>query len=74
MVNTDHVPFHRDMTGMHSCTKKGAGGKNKRYFRVQVGTGGSKKYRFTVQLSIAKNGTKLTPHMMFKGSLFDGIR
>ena len=62
------------MTGMHSWTKKGAGGKNERYFRVQVGTGGSEKDRFTVQLSITKEGTKLIPCVIFKGAQFNGIR
>ena len=58
-VNTDHVLFYRDIIGMCSWSKKGAGGKHKEEHRAQVGTGGGNKDRFTVQLSIAKDGTKL---------------
>ena len=74
MLNTDHAPFYRDMAEIHSCTKKGAGGKNKRYFLSRVGTGSGEKYLFTVQLSMSKYGKKLMPFMMFKGALFEGNR
>ena len=65
-INTCHIPFYRDMVGMYSWTKQGAGGKNKRDFRGQVGTGGGDKDRFTVQLSVTKSGTKLKPHLILK--------
>ena len=73
-VNTDHIPFYRDMVGMYSWTKQGAGGKNKREFRGQVGTGGGDKDRFTVQLSVTKSGKKLKPYLIFKGAAFNGAR
>ena len=62
------------MAGMHFLTNKGARGKNKRDFCGQVGTGGGQKYWFTVQFSITKDGTKLTPCVMFKSAPFDGNR
>ena len=74
MVSTDHAPFYRDMVGMHSWKKNGAGSKNKRDFRGPFGTGGDEKDRFTVQFSIAKDGTKLTQHATFKGAPFDRNR
>ena len=57
---------------MHSWTKKGAGCKNKRDFSGVLGTGSGEKDPFTIQFSIVKDRTKLTPSMMFKGAPFDG--
>ena len=73
-VNSDHLPFCRNMAGVCSWTKQGAGGRNKRDFRGQVGTGGGEKDRFAVQLTVAKDGTKLKPCVMFKGASFNGTR
>ena len=36
--------------------------------------GGGEKDRFTVQLSVAKDGTKLKPYLIFKGAAFNGAR
>ena len=73
-VNTDHLPFYRDMSGMYSWTKQGAGGRNKRDFRGQIRTGGGEKDRFTVQLTVSKDETKLKPYLIFKGASFNGKR
>ena len=62
------------MVGMHSWSKTGAGGKHKEEHRAQVGTGGGDKDRFTVQLSIAKDGTKLPPCLISKGAAFNRTR
>ena len=43
LVNTDHLLFYRDMAGMYWQTKQGVGGRNKRNFRGQIGTGGGEK-------------------------------
>ena len=56
-ANLEDLPDFPAKTGMYSWTKQGAGGKNKRDFRGQVGMGGGEKDRFTVQLSvITKSG------------------
>ena len=73
MATTDHF-LYRDIAWMCSWTKKNTWGKNKRDFRGQVGAGDDEKDRFTVQLSIAKDGTKLIPHVIFKVARFDVIR
>ena len=39
-----------------------------------MGTVGCDKDRFTVQLSIAKDGTKLPPYVISKGAAFNGTR
>ena len=49
IINTDHVPFYRDMIGTYSWSKTGARENHKEECRVQVGTGGGYKDRFTVQ-------------------------
>ena len=62
------------MLGMYSWTKQGAGSRNKRNFRGQIGLGGGEKDRFIVQLTVAKDGTKLKPYLIFKGASFNGTR
>ena len=61
------------MAGMYSWTKQGAGGRNKRNFRRKIGTGGGEKNCFAVQLTVAKDGTKLKPYVIFKGASFNSI-
>ena len=39
VVNTDHIPMYRDMSGTYLWTKKGAGGGSKKDLRGQVATG-----------------------------------
>ena len=39
-----------------------------------MGRGGDYKDRFTVQLPIAKDGTKLPPYLIFKGAVLNGTR
>ena len=59
---------------MCSWSKIGAGGKDKEEHRAQVGTRGGDKARFTAQLSIAKDGTKMQSCTMLKDAAFDGTR
>ena len=61
-VNTDHVPFWIESVGNTSWGKKDSG-------RRTVKTAGKEKDRFTVQLSITKDGGKLPPFIIFKGEL-----
>ena len=74
VTKTDHVPFYRDMVGMHSWSKTCARGKHREEHRAQVVTGSGDKDQFMVRLSIAKDGTKLLPCIMFKGAAFNGTR
>ncbi len=59
-VNTDHVPMPIEGVGNFSWGKKNSG-------RRHVKTAGKEKDRFTCQLSIAKDGTKLIPFLIWKG-------
>ena len=58
--NTDHVPVWYESVGNYSWGKKCGG-------RRHVRTGGKEKDRFTAQLSITKDGRKLTPFLIYKG-------
>ena len=60
-VNSDHVPFTIECVGDFSWGERNTGG-------AQVGTGGYEKQRFTVQLSITKDGRKLPVFFIFKGA------
>ena len=73
-VNTDHLPFYHDMSGIYLWSKQGAGSSNKKNLRGQIGTGGREKNHFTVQLTVAKDGTKLKLYLIFKGKPFNGAR
>ena len=59
-INTDHVPINHETVGNYSWGKKDSGRRN-------VKTGGKEKDRFTCQLSVAKDGTKLPPFIIWKG-------
>ena len=74
LVNTDHIPFYRDMVGSCSWTAKGDGGGQKRGLRGQVARGGGEKDRFTMQVTITKNGKKLRPFVIFKAQPANGVR
>ena len=74
ITNTYNVHFCRDIVGMCSWSKIGAGGKDKEEHSAQVGTRGGDRARFTAQLSIAKDGTKMQSCTMLKDAAFDGTR
>eukprot|EP00957_Ditylum_brightwellii_P164172 12499652-Ditylum_brightwellii.AAC.1 len=59
-VNSDHILMYRDDSSSYSCSDTSSyswGVKNSG--RRQVATGGAKKDRLTLQLTYAKDGTKL---------------
>ena len=59
--NTDHIPFTIECVGNYSWGERNSG-------RRQIQTAGYEKQRFTAQLSILKNGTKLPVYFIFKGA------
>ena len=61
-VNSDHIPFYREHTSKYSWGKTNSGNR-------QIGTGGTEKERFTAQLTIKKDGSKLPVFFIFKGAL-----
>lgn len=60
-INTDQVPVWIESVGNYSWGKKDSG-------RRTVKTGGKEKDRFTVQLSIGKDGKKLIPFVIWKAT------
>ena len=74
LVNTDHILFYRGMASSCSWIAKGADGGKKRGLRGQVVTGGGEKDRFTVQLTITKDGKNLRPFIIFKAQPANGVR
>ena len=62
-INFDHVPVWIEGVGNHSWGPRDSGRRN-------VKTGGKEKNRFTVVLTITKNGKKGIPFIIFKGMLY----
>ena len=57
--NTDHVPTYVEDVGSYSWGESDSE-------RRQIATGGKEHNRFTTQLSIKKDGTKVIPFVIFK--------
>ena len=62
-INFDHVPVWIEGVGNHSWGPRDSGRRN-------VKTGGKEKNRFTVVLTITKNGKKGIPFIISKGMLY----
>eukprot|EP00957_Ditylum_brightwellii_P195002 14857097-Ditylum_brightwellii.AAC.1 len=60
-VNSDHTPMHRDDTFSYLWGVKNSD-------RRKISNGGADKDRFILQLTYAKDGTKLPLYLIFKGA------